>query len=352
MNSRVTHNFNFKATGIGSVPHLDIRATCKNILELIPDIPFWPQLVNLGPGEDMNIQYSEGLPLIKVDEENRSITVSSDDRETELVTFYDHFLSEDIDYFAIGNDYAAGLDAQIRLVNKDPDQYGDYIKGHSVGPLTFSASVTEEDGKSALFNPEILEAFTRGLAIKALWQIRKLESTGKKVIFFLDEPYLSGFGSAFTSIQREEVIASLKEVIDYIHEHSGALVGIHCCGNTDWSMIIDSGPDIVNFDAFAFMDYFLLYPDDIKRFINDYGGIIAWGIIPTSDLTDSESVENLFSKLQAGIHRLHEWGIAPELVAGNSIITPACGMGSMDPASSDRVLTLLSELSIKCRDLV
>jgi hypothetical protein len=352
MSNRAVNDFNFKATGIGSVPHLDIRKTCENILNLLPDIPFWPQLVNRDPKEDMNIQFSEGLPLLQVDEESRSLVFSSDNKEAELVTFYDHLLTDDLDYFAVSDDYAAGLYEQIGLVGKNPDRYGDYIKGHSVGPLTFSASVIETNGKSALFNPDIFEAFTKGLAIKALWQVRKLESTGKKVILFLDEPYLSGFGSAFSPVQRQEVVDNLKEVVNYIHSHSDALVGIHCCGNTDWSMIIESGPDIVNFDAFAFMEYFLLYPDDISRFIGDNGGTIAWGIVPTSDLTEAETVENLFSKLQTGINRLYEWGLDPELVAGNSILTPACGMGSMDPSLSDRVLNLLSGLSGKCGDLV
>lgn len=352
MNNRTTNNFNFKATGIGSVPHLDIRETCKNILDLLPDIPFWPQFVNRDPKEDMNIQFSEGLPLLQVNEESRSLVFSSDDKESELVTFYDHFLTDDLDYFAVSNEYAAGLDEQINLVGRDPDRYGDYIKGHSVGPLTFAASVIEENGKSVLFNPDIFEAFTKGLAIKALWQIRKLESTGKDVILFLDEPYLSGFGSAFSPVQRQEVVDNLKEVINYIHTRSNALVGIHCCGNTDWSMIIESGPDIVNFDAFAFMEYFLLYPEHISRFLSNNGGTIAWGIVPTSDLTEAETVDNLFSKLQIGINRLYEWGIAPELVAGNSILTPACGMGSMDTSLSDRVLTLLSGLSRRCSDLV
>jgi hypothetical protein len=352
MNNGKKYNFNFKATGIGSVPHLDTRKTCKGILNLLPDIPFWPQLVNRSPKEDVNIQFSEGLPLLRINEERRSLILSSADKESELVTFYDHFLSDDIDYFAISSEYAEGLYEQLEQVNQLPDGTGEYIKGHSVGPLTFSASVTEEDGKSALFNPAALEAFTKGLAIKALWQVRKLGDTGKKAIIFLDEPYLSGFGSAFSPIQRQEVVDNLKEIITYIHERSEALVGIHCCGNTDWSMILEASPDIVNFDAFAYMEYFLLYPDDISRFICDNNGIIAWGIVPTSDLTETENVDNLFSKLQTGLNRLHGWGIDPELVAGNSILTPACGMGTLDPASSDRILALLAALSGRCADII
>ncbi|UCF57639.1 MAG: hypothetical protein JSW15_04005, partial [Deltaproteobacteria bacterium] len=175
--------------------------------------------------------------------------------------------------------------------------------------------------------------------------------SGKKPIIFLDEPYLSGFGSAFSPIQRHEVISLIKEVIDYLRERSDALIGIHCCGNTDWSMIIETGPDIVNFDAFEYMDYFLLYPEEITRFLQG-GGIIAWGIVPTtSAFTGDESVEGLYSRLEQGLSRFYEWGLDPERVIGNSMLTPACGMGTMEQTSADRVLDLLSALSKRCNEL-
>ena len=166
----------------------------------------------------------------------------------------------------------------------------------------------------------------------------------------MDEPYLSGFGSAFSSIQRHEVIEILRKVIDYLRENSDALIGIHCCGNTDWSMIIETGIDIINFDAFEYMDHFLLYPDDIMGFIRN-GGTIAWGIVPTSGFTGKETVEGLFSKIEEGLHRIHGWGITPEMLAQRSILTPACGMGTMDPDMAKKGMGLLSRLSQKCKEM-
>jgi hypothetical protein len=113
-------------------------------------------------------------------------------------------------------------------------------------------------------------------------------------------------------------------------------------------MIMESGPDIVNFDAFAYMDYFFLYPKEISRFVSE-GGIIAWGIVPTADFTGQESVEDLHAKLKEGLGRLGDLGFDPEEIRASSLLTPACGMGSMDRAASDRVLVLLSGLSRKMR---
>ena len=348
MENRIKTDFNFKPTGIGSVPYTNIKDTCLNILKHLPEIPYWPQFVKLSHLENMTIQFSEGLPLLELDEKHGSLAVSSDEMESELFKFYDHFLSDDLSFFAISREYAPGLYEQIELIRQSPEKYGSYIKGQSVGPVTFSAGITDMDGKSVLNNPALLEAYTKGLAIKSLWQVRELAKSGKKTILFLDEPYLSGFGSAFTPIERQVVINLIKEIIDYLRERSDTLIGIHCCGNTDWSMIIETKPDIINFDAFSFMDYFLLYPEDISRFLND-GGAIAWGIVPTADFTEKETVEDLYSRLKYGLNRLKEYNLDPELVARSSLLTPACGMGTMEQSSSDKVLELLSMLSKKMR---
>ena len=165
---------------------------------------------------------------------------------------------------------------------------------------------------------------------------------------FKDEPYLSSFGSAFSPIERHEVIGLLKEVIDYLKEKSDTLIGIHCCGNTDWSMIVEAGPDIINFDAFSFLDYFLLYPDDIKRFING-GGTIAWGIVPTGDSAGQGDLDELYARLNKGLEGLYSLGLEKDQVQAASILTPACGMGTMKEEDSDEVLDLLSGLYKKMR---
>ena len=342
--------FHLRASGIGSVPFVDVRDTCLHILKCLPEIPFWPQLVKRSHLEDMGIQFSEGLPLLEIVEDKRALTVSSGNRESELVTFYDRFLAEDVDHFAISREYAPGLFELVELIQKHPEEYGPYIKGQTVGPVTFAAGITAPDGKSVLYDPELLEAMVKGLSIKALWQVREMGKSGKEPIIFLDEPYLSGFGSAFSSIQRHEVISLIKEVIGYMRERSDALIGIHCCGNTDWPMILETGLDIVNFDAFEYMGHFLLYPEEINRFSQD-GGIIAWGLVPTSAFTGEESVEDLCSRLEQGLSRLYEWGLDAEMVTRNFILTPSCGMGTMEQTSADKALQMLSDLSRKCANL-
>jgi len=54
----------FAATGVGTVPFDDPNQALDLIWKSC-SIPYWPQLSAARPAEDMDIQYTEGLPLIR-----------------------------------------------------------------------------------------------------------------------------------------------------------------------------------------------------------------------------------------------------------------------------------------------
>ena len=337
--------FDFVATGVGSVPFSDVDDICTHIMKTFPDMPFWPQFVKRSYLEDMLIQASEGLPFVEVSHKERGLALrTTDNPESELIPFYEHFLATDTEYFAISEERAIGLYTILDLLEKNPDLNGRFIKGQIVGPITLGGSLRGERGKSVLYDGEIMSAIVKGLAIKALWLIEKMAVSGRVPVLFVDEPSLAGFGSAFTAIRREEVIRFIGEIVDYLRSKGDVVIGIHCCGNTDWSMIIETGVDIVNFDAFDYMDYFLLYRDEIIRFLEG-GGTVAWGVVPTTSFTGKETVSDLKAQLEKGLDRLYEWGIKRNEATERSIITPACGLGTMDPHKAEKVLELLASLS-------
>ena len=338
------HDFNFTMTGIGSVPFLEIRDSCAEIQRLFPDMPFWPQFVKRSLYEDMIIQFSEGLPFLKIIKEKRSLVAERGDNfEKGLLGFYENFLSDKLEPFSISYEFAPGLYEMLELCEGSNARF---IKGQSVGPITFAASINDEEGRAIINDTELMDVYTKGIAIKGLWQVKKLKESGKLPVIFFDEPYLSSVGSAFSTVSRDQVVNALKEVVEYIKERENVLIGIHCCGNTDWSMIIEVGPDIINFDAFNYIEHFFLYKDMILNFIRG-GGVLAWGIVPTTD-ADFEhggEEESLFLKLKDAILEMNKWGLDLELIRKNSLLTPSCGMGTMQEGNAKRVLLLLSNLS-------
>jgi hypothetical protein len=109
-------------------------------------------------------------------------------------------------------------------------------------------------------------------------------------------------------------------------------------------MIFNTKVDIVNFDAFGYVEKVLLYPDDIRKFYRR-GGSLAWGIIPTGAFTGKETADLLIDWLETNMERLESAGIDRQTILRQALITPSCGMGSLTPEQSLAILKLLREVS-------
>jgi hypothetical protein len=170
------------------------------------------------------------------------------------------------------------------------------------------------------------------------------------VICFIDEPILTGFGSStYVSVLREDVVAILAEVIDAIHA-DGGLAGIHCCGNTEWSIPIDAGADIVNFDAFEFGETVALYPDHVRRHL-EAGRSFAWGVVPTSAKVAAQGVGGLVQRYEELVDHLQQkCGVDRRRIHEQTLLTGSCGTGSMEVALAEQVFRLTGELSRALRD--
>jgi len=340
----MTHSFNCIATGVGSLPITDADKAAILSVTYLPEAPIWPQLPQKDFREHMDCQYSESLPGLRLDEaKKRFFFDTSQDLTPELEKFFERYIEKDYGFFKISEEYAAGYYAFLRALKKGLPAGARFIKGHITGPLTAGISFKDETGKDIIHNEMIFDAVVKGLAMKAAWQIQDLNRFGKPVIIFIDEPAMESLGSAFSAVSSDVVTEKLNEIIAVIHE-LGGIAGIHCCGNADWPMLFNTDVDIVNFDAFGYMERVLLYPDDIKTFYGR-GGALAWGIVPTGAFTGNETPEMLLAKLDAGMKRLELRGIKREVVLRQCIITPSCGMGSLTPDKAEAILRLLREVS-------
>lgn len=334
------------ATGIGSLPHKDAEEALDLIFKYTPHIPFWPQLPKRDVREGMVAQFSENLPCLKVNQ--KGLFFDSQEKEKELEAFYGQIIADNIDYFKIGQDFAQGLYGFYQRLEKE-NLKTDFIKCQITGPFTFAASINDEQGIALLHNSVFMQAIVKGLSMKALWQINFFKKFGKKIILFVDEPYLSCFGSAYTPINKDKVAQALTELTGEI-KSKGALAGVHCCGNTDWSIFTDiESIDIISFDAFGFLDRLSLYADNLKRFFKR-GGILCWGIVPTQEFKGTETADLLAGKINTGIEALAKKGLERSLLRSNLFISPACGLGTLDSAKAAKIFGALSQVENKLFD--
>jgi methionine synthase II (cobalamin-independent) len=340
----MTHNFNCMATGIGSLPLTDPDKAAALSLGYLPEAPIWPQLPQKDFREHMDGQYSESLPGLRLDAaKKRFFFDTSKDLTPELEKFFERYIEKDHGFFKMTEEYASGFYALLRALKKGLPRGMRFIKGHITGPLTAGTAFKDETGKDIIHNDVFFDAVVKGLAMKAAWQIQELKQFNKPVIIFIDEPAMESLGSGFSSVSSEVVAEKLNEIIAVIHE-LGGIAGIHCCGNADWPMLFHTDVDIVNFDAFGYLERVLLYPGEIKAFYKR-GGSLAWGIVPTGSFTGNETAELLLSKLDAGMKRLAQQGIPRPTISRQCLITPSCGMGSLTPAKTEAILKLLREVS-------
>lgn len=333
------------ATGIGSLPHKDVESALDLIFEYTPNIAFWPQLPKRNVREGMVAQFAEGLPCIKATD--KGLIFDPDNKEQELEKFYEKIINQELEYFKISQNFSQGLYAFAQRLEQKPSILDDiaYIKCQIVGPFTFASSINDENGRALLHDPVFMQAIISALTMKALWQIRFFKKFGKKIIVFLDEPYLGCFGSAYTPLSRQEVISGLIEITKRIAKPGIALTGIHCCGNTDWSVFTDvKTVDIISFDAFSFLDKLVLYSQDLKKFLQA-GKALCWGIVPTQNFSGQETAELLMGKINAGINTLVKKGLDEKLILKHLMVSPSCGLGTLEIEKSTKIFQLLSEVS-------
>jgi hypothetical protein len=342
---------NCLATAVGTFPHTNSDTICRLILDNLPDVPIWPQLPKVSFRESMYVQFSERLPCVVVDGEARKIFFdASQDITLALEKFYERIIADDVDYFAISTDYSVGFHTMLELLrDTKPDNNG-FVKGQVTGPISFGLTVTDENLRASLYNEMLADAIVKACAMNARWQVRQLKPVRPNVIIFIDEPYMASFGSAYISLSREGVVTMLNEVVEAIHSEGG-LAGAHCCGNTDWSVLMETDIDILNFDAYGYIETLALYPGELKAYL-DRGGILAWGIVPTSEAIVQETVESIVTRLEHGMEMLQAKGLDKEKLLETCLITPSCGTGSMAVDLSEKVLTSTAAVSSAMRRLI
>ncbi len=325
----------FSTTGIGSVPHTNPKDACDLILSTF-DIPFWPQLPKRSFRESMVVQYTEGMPYVKIDEREQVAWVMRDYSD-ELERFYES--CTETARIAVSEEYALGLHTFLKILK---GRKMSSVKGHVTGPLTFTLGLKDNLGRFIYFDEELREIAIMLLQAKARWQIDVLRHSAERVIVFVDEPILTAMGgSSYLGVDNQEVVRLLHLMVSAIKE-AGGISGIHCCGRADWPLVMKSGVEILSFDAYEYFETLAIYSDDIGKFLEN-GGYLAWGIVPSSDVINTVSDDGLAAMMKSHLQKLCR-RIPPELVRSQILLTPACGTGTRSIEETTKIFQLVARV--------
>src|SRR5208283_5683939 len=325
----------FSTTGIGSFPHTNAEDACELVLRTF-DIPFWPQLPNRSFRESMIVQYSEGMPYIKVDGKKESVWLVRDESD-ELDRFYE--VCTDISRIAISEDYAYGLHTFLKLIK---GRRFPLLKGHVTGPVTFTLGLKDNNGRLVFFDEELREIAAMLLQAKMRWQIDALKQHAGEVIMFIDERILSALGSSsYLGVDTGEAFRLIRDMTSAIKD-AGGISAVHCCGRADWPLVMESGAQIINFDAFDYFDTIAIYHEELNKFLSG-GGYLAWGIVPTSDVIEKVDDGQLIGLMHAHFDKLCKY-LPDALVKENILLTPSCGTASRSVGETTKICQLLMRL--------
>lgn len=165
---------------------------------------------------------------------------------------------------------------------------------------------------------------------RALFFVRQLQALDVTPLVFIDEPMLV-MNSAVSAMH------SLRD--------SGAIVGIHCCGNTDWPRVLELDFDVVSIDARLSLEA-LVEDRDAWRTWLESDAWLSLGIIPTNAGARYD-VRELCESVEATLRATSPF---PEILQ-RVMLTPACGLGLHSIADAERIMNELAQAQSLLRGL-
>lgn len=330
---------------IGSLPCSNPQEAMKIVQDYFQTIPFWPQLAKVSKNEDMTIQFLEGMPSFflcenfRFDTESKLFYKDLEQFFRDYKEIVENNNTELLEKYAISEYFSSAFKPFLKLA-----AHTKFAKGQIIGPFTLATTLTDVNGRSAIYDETLKEVIVKILTLKALWQTIQIRKTGAKPIIFIDEPSISQLGtSAYMTIQQDDVISMLKEISDVI-KANGGLSGVHCCGKCNWSVPLKAGVNIISLDAYS--QNLSIYSEFVKNFLKN-NGKIAWGLVPTLNMEalSKIDVETMTKKFEDIVNDLTKKGINEKLIIDNSYVSPSCGAGSLPEELAKKAMRLTKELS-------
>lgn len=319
------------STGIGSMPHTQVEMGLQAALAM--DIPFLPQMPMHDASEYMIPSAIEGLPGLSFDEDG-ICTVDLAKWEAGRAAFeakLETALSTgELEAF---EPTPEACRAWLPFLWEVENRKLRLAKAQIAGPFTVLSVARTSDGRTTLEVPGLDQMLYRLVMARSLAMVKALRRTGATPLFFLDEPGLY----ALQRIQPRHLMALQElKLLTVALQREGALVGIHCCGNTDWAALLDVQPDLLSLDVRLSLDAMLEETEALTRFLNS-GSALCLGIIPT-DLTSTYDVAELTDSVEASLKAALPKGHSFTQVLAHMMLTPACGLAMRSVQDAERIL--------------
>ncbi len=322
-------------TGIGSLPHSQLELGLQMALQM--DVPYVPQLPSGNPSEFMIPAALDGLPGLSFDAEG----VCSVDV---------------VQWQAASERFGLSLEAALgsgELASFEPSPQAcrawkpflwevanrklAFAKTQIAGPCTVRWVAKTSEGLPAAEIAGLDQQIFKLLLAKCLAMVKALRRTLTTPIIYLDEP---GLYALDRSNGRHLVALQELRMLALALQREGALVGVHCCGNTEWGLLLDLGVDLLSLDVRLSLDAALDEREPLLRFLLA-GGALSLGIVPTN-LATSFSLPELVDAVETSLIGTLGRRRALEVML-RTAVTPACGLAMRTVLDAERTFEQVRE---------
>lgn len=318
-------------TGVGSLPHTQLELALQ--VALHHDLAFLPQLPAQNPSELMIPQALEGLPGLSFDAEG-VCTVALKTWEAERDSFGSRLeaaiASGDLTPFEPS---PAACRAFKPFLWEVEHRKLPFAKVQLAGPATVRWVARLDSGQPAASVAALDQQIYRLILARTLALVKAVRRAGATAVISLDEPGL--YALDLKDVRHRVVHQELKMLVVAL-QREGALVGLHCCSNTDWRAVLELGLDILSIDARLSLDAVLEEKAAFWRFLAE-GSTLALGIVPT-DLKSSYVLQELVESVEASLRATTPSGMSFEGVLARLLLSPACGLGMRSVRDAERIL--------------
>ncbi len=306
---------------IGSLPHTQLELALQSALR--SDVPALPQLPRTSASEFMLAQSLEGFPGLSFGSDGRTV-IDPEIWAANARPFGDRLeraLSDGGDAF---EPTPTSTRAWLPFLWEVEQRKVPFAKAQLAGPITSVWATTLADGSPLSSRPEIAAQVVKLVLARALAMTRALSATGATPVVFLDEPGLYAYDKRrpahFVDLQELRFAAAALR-------KAGALVGVHCCGNTDWSAIFGLPIDIVSADVRLSLSALLSAGDALDAYLAR-GGWLGLGIVPTN-VAERVPVEEMVAETLALLGPRRE-------ILSHALLSPACGLALRSVAEAEQ----------------
>ncbi len=331
---------NLLTTAMAVMPHRDVEQALNLAMSL--DIPFWPQLPLLNYYEDMYVQASEHFPGIILDLEQKKLRFSTDKFLQEIEESIAHF--DDPEYFDVSETYSSVYHRFLSLDLSDRPA----IRGQLEGPISFGLNVIDENKRPIIYNDMVRPFMLEFMAKRMNVQLKKLKKLNKNAFMFVDEPGLQFIFSALSGYNDITARNDMEAFFSLVDRPRG----VHLCGNPDWDFLLNLDLDILSLDIYTNQDAFTGYAQSIQKFLHR-GGIIVWGIVPTSfEPFEKEQIITLEKRFESTWDTLIKRGIDRDILIAQSLLSPAtcCLVNPDKELTVGKAFLMINELSKRLRE--